>query len=46
MTAAVNVTGWLNTDGLLDELTAVVVAMLFTTWGAAVPLLFGHPVLR
>jgi hypothetical protein len=45
VTVAVYVTGWLNTEGLLDELTDVVVAMVFTTWGAAFPLLFGHPVL-
>ena len=42
-TAAVNVTGWLNTDGLIDELTAVVVAMVLTPWDAEFPLLFGHP---
>ena len=31
VTVAVNVTGWLSTEGLADELTAVVVADLFTT---------------
>jgi hypothetical protein len=45
-TVAVNVTGWLNAEGLDDELTAVVVAAPaeFTTWGAAFPLLLAHPV--
>src|SRR5260370_37430286 len=46
VTVAVNVTGWLNTEGLDDELTAVVVAAAaeFTTCGAAFPLLLAHPV--
>jgi hypothetical protein len=46
VTVAVKVTGWLNTDGLAEELTAVVVADLFTTWGEALslPLLLAHPV--
>jgi len=46
VTVAVNVTGWLNTEGLDDELTAVVVAAPpeFTTCGAAFPLLLAHPV--
>ena len=47
VTAAVNVTGWLNTEGLAEELTVVVVPSLFTTWGEAesLPLLFPQPVL-
>ncbi len=44
VTTAVNVTDWLNTDGLADELTAVEVEALFTTCAAAFPLLFAHPV--
>lgn len=44
VTTAVNVTGWLNTDGLADELTVVEVEALFTTCAAAFPLLFAHPV--
>src|SRR5579872_153561 len=46
VTGAVKVTGWLKTDGLADELTAVVVADLFTTWGEplSLPLLFAQPV--
>src|SRR5438477_2360644 len=48
VTAAVNVTGWLKTEGLADELTAVVVALApawFTTWGeaASLPLLPSQP---
>ena len=43
LTVAVNVTGWLKTEAL-DELRAVVVDPLFTTWGAALPLLLPHPV--
>lgn len=31
VTEAVKVTGWLNTEGFADELTAVVLASLFTT---------------
>lgn len=44
VTTAVNVTGWLNTEGLADELTVVEVEALFTTCAAAFPLLFAHPV--
>src|SRR5579862_5586322 len=46
VTAAVKVTGWLNTEGLADELTAEVVPSLFTTWGEAesLPLLLPQPV--
>jgi len=43
-TAAVNMTGWLNTEGFADELTVVEVEALFTTCAAAFPLLFAHPV--
>src|ERR1035438_1672090 len=43
-TVAVNVSDWLYTEGLADELTTVVVAALFTVWAAAFPLLFPHPV--
>ena len=35
VTVAVKVTAWLNTEGLADELTVVVVASLLTTWGEA-----------
>ncbi len=46
VTAAVNVTDWLNTEGLAEELNVVVVPSLFTTWGEAesLPLLFPQPV--
>lgn len=44
VTTAVNVTGWLNTEGLADELTVVEVEALFTTCAAAFPLLFAQPV--
>lgn len=45
VTVAVKVTGWLKTEGLAEELTVVVVAYLFTTWGAAesLPLLLPQP---
>src|ERR1700740_3789075 len=43
-TVAVNVTCWLNTEGLVDELRAVVVEPLLTPGGAALPLLLPHPV--
>src|ERR1700738_4446849 len=45
VTVAVKVTGWLKTDGLAEELTVVVVADLFTAWGAALslPLLLPQP---
>ena len=45
VTAAVNVTGWLYTEGFAEELTAVVVASLVTTCGEppSVPLLFAQP---
>ena len=39
LTVAVKVTDWLKVDGLRDEVTAVVVASLFTTWLNAVELL-------
>ncbi len=32
------------TDGFADEVNAVLVAALFTTWAAAFPLLLAHPV--
>lgn len=35
VTAAVKVTDWLNTEGLPEELTVVVVPALFTTCGEA-----------
>src|SRR5579864_2819312 len=46
VTEAVKVTDWLNTEGLADELTVVVVASLLTTWGEALslPLLLLQPV--
>lgn len=46
VTVAVNVTGWLNTEGLAEEPTVVVVASLLTTCGEAesVPLLLPQPV--
>src|SRR5579871_2370499 len=43
VTVAVNVTGWLYTDGLAEELSATAVAAGFTTWGALLPLLLFHP---
>src|SRR5205807_1660940 len=38
LTVAVNVTDWPNTDGLVDDATAVLVLSLLTTWlGDSVP---------
>src|SRR5690349_10404224 len=42
-TAAVNVTCWLYTEGLEEELTAVLVAARFTTSDGEFPLLLSHP---
>ena len=42
VTAAVKVTGWLNTEGLAEELTVVVVANAFCTVCTALPLLFAN----
>lgn len=39
VTAAVKVTDWLNTEGLADELTVVVVAKVFCTVCTVLPLL-------
>src|SRR5580693_6307406 len=43
VTVAVNLIDWLYTEGLTDELTAVLVLDVFTTCGGAFPLLPTHP---
>src|SRR5262245_29169237 len=43
VTVAVNVTVWLYTEGLADEVTAVDVVGLVTTWAAEFPLLPAQP---
>src|SRR5260370_21200807 len=45
VTVAVNVTGWLYTEGFAEALTTAVVASLVTTCGepASLPLLFAQP---
>ena len=43
VTVAENVTGWLYTDGLAEEVSATDVAAAFTTSGALLPLLLLHP---
>src|SRR6266446_9539513 len=46
LTVAVKVTGWPNTDGLIEEATVVLVEALFTVWvklGDVLPVKFGSP---